>query len=455
MYILKFMAQRTKNLTAIRIDSDGKNVILSGANGQGKSNILNIIMSMLTGERLADPIKHGEDKAEAFLDLGDFKIRKRWTAKGEYIQVMTAAGDIKSKPMEFLGGIVGRISFDPMDFMKMKPKEQRESLRKLVGLDFIDIQKQYDETFSGRSELSSQIKGLIAQLQNTEPPNPNTPDEEITFKEELEKINALKDKKKLFDEVIKNKDEIENSIHNFNVAISQWEEDIKELTHKIEEARIAIDGYNISLENIIVPPQVTESEIIAVESSLTDIEDKNVTIRAAKRYRELVRQSNKLKTQYDEYTQKLNRLEQDKATRIANAKFPIEGMSMDDEEIMYQGKKMSILSTGQQMRVCTGMSMALNPTLKLIFIRHGNDLDSAGRKEIFDMAEKDGYNIWMEVVDESGDLGYFIEDGSITKIDGKDVPQPVIEEEKKEEKPKKVGQVVDTRVNGDGEGMEV
>lgn len=418
MHIIQFKAQKTKNLNAIEINPDGNPVILSGKNGQGKSNTLNVIKSTLTGERLEDPIKHGEEKAEAFIDCGEFKVRKRWTAKGEYIQVIMANGDVKSKPMEFLASMIGKISFDPLAFKDMSPKEQRELLKNLVGLDFTDIQKEYKEVFEKRSEVNSQIKGVIAQLDNTEAPHPDTADEEISFKEELDKITQMRDKQKVYLDSLSKREDIKELLSDCLGSIEHFEVQIKSLQESLETAKENSKNLSQKIDQWQLPEEVTSTAILAVESSLQDIESKNVNIRAAKRYRSLIKDSNKLKEQSDKHTEHLNRLEQDKATRIANAKFPIEGMAMDDEDVIYKGKKFSILSDGEQIRVSTAMAMALNPNLKVIFIHHGNDLDSDGKKEIFDLAKSKGFDIWMEVVDESGDLGYFIEDGNITAVNG-------------------------------------
>lgn len=426
MHILNFIAQRTKNLKVVEIDSEGRNIIpLSGRNGQGKSNILEVIKSTLTGERLVDPILHGENTANSEVDCGEFKVKKVWTEKGERIQVIMANGDIKSKPMEFLGSVVGNISFDPTEFSNMKPKEQRELLKKLVGLDFSDIEKEYTENFNSRTLINSSIKGVIAQLENAEAPDPKTTDEEVTFKDELEKLSQLREKRKSFLDAVEDKQELLISSNEKNDFILKKLEEIKKLKEEIEKLEIEKDEALKRSEEVVLPVEVKDEDITSVESSLNDIEAKNVTIREAKRYRDLVRQSNKLKKDSDAYTEKLNRLNQDKSTRIANAKFPIEGMSMDDEEIMYKGNRFTILSDGQKMRVCTAISMALNPTLKVIFIRHANDLDKEGKKAICDMAKAQDYQVWMEVVAEEAGEGFFIEMGEITNVDGVEVSKPV------------------------------
>lgn len=420
MKIILFKAERTKNLTAVEIKPNG-DVVLSGKNGQGKSNILNIIMSVLTGNKLEDPIKHGEENAECLIDVGDFKVMKKWTSKGEYIKVVMANGDVKAKPMEFLGGIIGDISFDPLEFSRMKPKDQRDILKRLAGLDFTDIDAEYQETFNKRSEINVEIKGIVAQLQNLQAPDPRIQDEEISFKEELNKLQQIRDKRKAFLDVIAHSENKQESIQIEEALIKTYEEEIRDLHGKINMSKARIDSVQRQIDELVIPSEVTENEIIAVEASLQDLETKNVAIRAASRYRKLIKESEKVKQEADAFTQKLNRLEQDKAMRIANAPMPISGLSLGDESVMYNGEIFSNLSEGQKTKVSTAISMALNPLLKIIFIRRWADLDSEGKKELTDLAHAKGYDIWAEVVDESGELGYFIEAGEVKSIDGKEI----------------------------------
>jgi len=49
------------------------------------------------------------------------------------------------------------------------------------------------------------------------------------------------------------------------------------------------------------------------------------------------------------------------------------------------------------------------------------------------MAKENDYQLWVEQVEESGQVGIYIEDGSVAAIDGKplkheELPEPVCEE---------------------------
>jgi len=358
--------------------------------------------------------------------MGDFSVKKTWTEKGEAIQVYSLNKEGKkvkySSPQTFLDGVIGELSFDPMAFKDVKPVERIEILKKVAGLDFADLDKEKAKVYEERAVHNSKIKEAVAHLSNTEAPDPKTPDEEILYKGELEKIQDLRQKRATFVKIAEQKTHCKERMKRNNELIIEKQAEVKELQESIDDLQrqnkdvITNDWY--TQPQI---PEVTPSDIIAAESALEDIEHKNADIRAAKRYRQSVKDADKLKKESDKLTEKLRRLDQDKATQVANAKFPIPGLSLTDEAVMYEGNRFDRLSTGQQIRVSTAIGMALNPKLKVIFIREGSMLDSGNLKDIIAQAKDKDYQVWLERCDETGQVGFFIESGAVKAVNGKEV----------------------------------
>lgn len=421
VHIISLKAQNVKNLKAVEIVPEGHVVELRGRNGAGKSAVLDCVFTTLTGTRLEDPIRHGEDRAEVIIDMGTYTVRKRWTTKGEYLDITNKDGDKKQSPQAFLDKLVGKLTFDPLAFLNMKPKDQLDLLKSVVGLDFKDIDEKRCQVFDERTGVNARLRGAVAQLQNIPAPDPNTPDEEIKFTEALEEVNKLREKKKAFDESVKNLGEVVADISDKDARIVEIQSEIDALVAELKEVEKQRENLKTTSTAWVHPPEVTESQVFEAEQALNDIETKNVTIRSAKRYRELLRESEKVRQEADKLTERLNRLEQDKATRIAAAKMPIDGLSISDSDVMFEGVPFSRRSTGEQIRISTAIAMKLNPSLKTIFIREGSLVDDDGRKAIFDMAKDQGYSVWIEEVDSKGEAGIFIEAGEITRVDGKDV----------------------------------
>jgi len=63
----------------------------------------------------------------------------------------------------------------------------------------------------------------------------------------------------------------------------------------------------------------------------------------------------------------------------------------------------------------------LNPKLKVLRISDWTLLDNESKKVVRQMAREFGYQIWAEEVDESGNVGFYIEEGEI-KAENEDAP---------------------------------
>ena len=132
----------------------------------------------------------------------------------------------------------------------------------------------------------------------------------------------------------------------------------------------------------------------------------------------------KFKQESEACTQKIERVQQDMQTRIASCSFPVEGLSLTDTDVIFEGKPIDVASNGRQIRIFTKIAMAMSPKIKVILIRDGSFLDTEGLAEVCQVAKEGGYDIWLEKVDESGEIGIYIEDGEITAVDGKKSEQP-------------------------------
>lgn len=421
MKIIQLKAENIKNLKAVEIMPNGKAVVLTGKNGAGKSAVLDSILAALTGKTMGEIIRKGEERAEITVDMGDFIVTRVFTQKGVRLEVASKDGDIKKSPQTFLDGLLGKISFDPLAFAGMKPRDQLDLLKDVVGLSFDDIEAQQREIYEQRTEVNTTIKGLIAQLKDATVPDPETPEEEVSFKDQIEVVNQLREKRDAYNRILRSKIAKEDLLAKIRKEGEETKARIKELEERLLAlARQESDAVR-AVNEIQLPPEVYESAIQAEQDKLSELENMNVKIRQAKRYNVLVRNSNRLREQSDKLTQQIDRLEQDKSTRIANAAFPIPCLSISDDSVLFGEIPFSQLSTGQQICVSTAIAMALNPDARIILVREGSLLDADGLKELIDMSAEKEYQVWIEKVDDTGKVGIYIEDGMIKAVDGKEI----------------------------------
>ena len=136
MKIIALEAENVKVLKAVDIHPNGSTVVIGGENGQGKSSVLDCISYALGGKDLVceDPVRHGEKTARIKLDMGEIVVVRKFGV-GESLKISKPDGSVIPSPQKFLDEIYGSLSFDPLEFSRMKPKDQAQTLRDLVGLD--------------------------------------------------------------------------------------------------------------------------------------------------------------------------------------------------------------------------------------------------------------------------------------------------------------------------------
>jgi len=135
--IVEFRAENTKIIKAVQIFPGDKDVVtLTGKNSQGKTTILDGIWMALSGKNhIPDmPIRTGEKRAEIYLDLGDFRVTRKITGKSDSLKVESSDGHQVTSPQRFLSSCLADLAHNPLEFMRMKPKEQLEIVQGLFPL---------------------------------------------------------------------------------------------------------------------------------------------------------------------------------------------------------------------------------------------------------------------------------------------------------------------------------
>lgn len=171
--IISLQAENLKRLTAVRIDPRGNLVEIRGRNAQGKSSVLDAIWWALAGAGniQADPIRKGQERAVVKLDLGELVVTRTFMKQDDgsfrtSITVENGDGARFPSPQRMLDDLLGSLTFDPLAFARMKPKEQFDALKGFVpGVDFANIEGLNRADFEKRTAVNRRAKELTAQAQ--------------------------------------------------------------------------------------------------------------------------------------------------------------------------------------------------------------------------------------------------------------------------------------------------
>lgn len=427
MKIITMVAENYKKLRVAEITPDGNVVLVTGKNSQGKSSVLDAIWTGLVGKRATPdkPVRKGASKAIIQLGLGKDRVEVIVTRTiapdgAQTLVVEKGRGNRITSPQALLDELLGELSFDPLAFVSMKPKEQVELLRKVAKID-IDVDQMNADSaadFQARTHVNREIKTLESQLQ-TLVVQPGLPAEKIDDAAIISRINQAGAENKRIEEQRSQRNKITNDVDAGESAAVAQSEKIERLKAELEGA-IALLGSMESgvaemkktLATMPYPEPVDVSDLTAELSRARIV---NAAIDTKNKHDEIETQLRAKERESQHLTRAIEDREEKKAAAVANAKMPIDDLSFDDANVLYRGVPLEQLGEAEQIQIGTRIAMAANPTLRILRILHGEALDDDSLKVITDLAVANDYQLWIAKVDSSGKLGIVMEDGAVKK----------------------------------------
>jgi len=415
MKIINLKSKNIKGIKAIDITPKDDMVIISGKNGAGKTSALDSIWYVLCWKAGAKetpmPIRKGEKEAEGEVTLCEdlssddlaagkipevlFVVNRTWKANGDTkLKVTNGVGKKHDPPQKLLDDFIGYLSFDPRLFSQMKGREQRQVLIDLTGFDITEIEKKIAYLYDQRLEKGREVKLLSGNRE--EITIEDLPEELISVDNINNELQAAMMVNTKIDEAIRNK---ENSLKEI--------ERLKTLVNNCE---------NYLLENEKIP-------IDSLREKLSESQKINEQIRARNRNRTADIKENKAKNEYSDFTREIDEQTKIKVDGLKENwyKIPDQKLSLTEDGIAYDGTPYSQIAYSEQLKLCIKIGMALNPKLKVLRISDWTLLDNRSKEIVRQMAREFGYQIWAEEVDDTGTIGFYIEEGEM-KAENEDVP---------------------------------
>lgn len=428
--IIQLTAQNIKKLSAVQITPKGDPVvIISGKNGAGKSCVLDSIEYAMAGkDALPDkPVRKGQAKGKVRLDLGDYVVTRTFTAAGGTSLSVTGKEGAKfPSPQALLDSMASRHAFDPLAFSRQNPYDQCETLRKLVGLDFTDLDAQHQALYEKRHSVNATLKQLEARLTALgHPPDP----EECPVPVSMEALN--KEFTEAFEANRLRGVEVQR-LKEQNARFEQLGRDIDNWTRELERIQKIIAGYEA--ERTLYKTEIAKQEkllagmaatnLAEIQERMNKAEAENKAAARVTQYRELEEALRQTALESDGLTQAMADNRASRTAAIQKAKFPVDGLALGEDGVTFNGLPFSQASSAEQLRVSVAMGLAMNPRLKVLLIRDGSLLDEESLELVAKMAAEASAQVWIERVEEGGTVSVVIEDGHIK---GEKPPEPETE----------------------------
>lgn len=421
MKILRLEAENIKKLKVVEITPAGNIVEITGPNGSGKSSVLDAIFYALAGAKdiPAQPIRRGQLKAHVKLELGEITVIRKFSKDtGTSLVAEAKNGARFPTPQRLLDEMLGKLTFDPLEFSRMDPKKQLDQIRSMVkiDLDLDALDAQNSHAFDLRTDLNREIKRLDAQGLGFTFPD-DTPDEEIDVSKLAAELEVAGKKNAGIEHIKREREILAGAIQNRleSAQRSRAEADrLRQKAEDLEQSAISDEGIahdkTEQLEAVIVPDPIDTSEIRELINSARGI---NANVAKKKQQAAIYAQAKEKRAAAEKLTDAMAARITAKRDAIAAAKMPIEGLSFGEGEVVYNGLPFNQASSAEQLRISVAVAMAANPKLKVLRIQDGSLLDENSMKLLAEMAAESDYQIWIERVDTSGKVGVVMEDGAV------------------------------------------
>jgi predicted ATP-dependent endonuclease of OLD family len=426
MRINKIEIENFMRLKAIQfVPKPGLNHIV-GDNGAGKTAFLNAIVCALSGRKSLPvvPVRDGQEMARITLDLGEIIVKWRCKPNRETTVIVESADGARyPSPIKMLERLFGERSIDPLEFWRATPAKRLEMLRAMVKIDLdVDAIEQLNERdYNERKAFNSRANTFAERVKNVEA-NVNW-----TMDVVEQDMSALVDA-------------LANAMeHNSAIGVAsstrahrigemkKRETEIEELDQQIARLMAKRDERSSELANLReahlnAAPLPDPVDVTDLRAQMGVAETENARKRnqihhreqlasAKKELEECQAASARLTAQIEERTKAKN-------DALAAVKFPVDGLSLGTEDVLFNGLPFSQASSGDAVPISTKIAMQANPELRLLLIR---DASLVGRKNmalVAQSAEEEGYQVFMESVRTGSTVGLELEAGEVVAIDG-------------------------------------
>lgn len=385
-----------------RLDPNNPALVLGGANEQGKSSFIDAIYTALCGKgaQPSMPVRAGEHKATVRLDLDTLHVHLTITEAGaRTLRVTQADGANVARAQELLDSIVGKLAFDPVAFTRYEPAKQYELVRELVGLNFDDLDQQERTAYDQRTEAARKLKETEARLAMMPAPVaglPDAPEDVAAVQAQL--ADAIKSKAAVT-EAVNAATRAAQSLEAARFAVAQAE---RHYNDHVEAEKRAKANY---------------TDPAPLEAKLRNLAERNKAIDTNTQRKQLDTIAKAHRLDVEDFSAEVEAARKARKDRLAAAHFPVAGLSFHTDPdtgkagLTLQGVPFEQASSAEKLRCAFAIVRAMNPKLRLCFIRDGSLLDAKSLAAVTEAAREWHGQVVIETVGRRPEASLVIEDG--------------------------------------------
>lgn len=414
--INKLEIENVKRVKAVKLEPSACGLtIIGGNNGQGKTSVLDSIAWALGGNKFKPSQAYREGSAippNLHIVMSNGLIVER-KGKNSDLKVIDPEGNKAGQNL--LDSFVEELALNLPKFMNSSSKEKANTLLQIIGVgeQLVALEKEEQDTYNQRHAIG-QIADQKEKFAKEQDYYPDAPKDLVSASDLIKQQQEILARNGENQKHRNNLAELIEAQERDRLHYEQLEEKIEELSRKKGELGSLI---NTRDKNIIMARKTVEELIDEsteeLERNIQDIDEINRKVRAnldkdkaeddAKGYRE----------QYSQLTEALTAVRKKKSELLNNADLPLEGLSVEDGDLIYNGFKWDNMSGSDQLKVATAIVRKLNPECGFVLLDKLEQMDQKSLKEFGEWLEQEGLQAIATRVSNGNECSIIIEDGYV------------------------------------------
>lgn len=364
--------ENVKRVKAVSLEPSANGLtVIGGKNGQGKTSVLDAIAWALGGDRYRPSNAEREGSTlppHIKLELSNGLTVER-SGKNSALKVVDTTG--KRSGQQLLNEFVEQLAIDLPRFMQASNREKADTLLQVIGVgDQVHSLEVKEKEVYNRRHMIGQEADRKRKYADELPHYPAAPNEPVSAsqlirqQQDILARNGENQRKRMRANQIEH--EYGRAAAHVSLLRSQLADAEKQLQQL--EADLAI----AQKDALDLQDESTEE----IERSLQEIEQINIQVRANCDREKAEQDAAYYAQQYQDLTKELEEIRHDKYALLDSAKLPLPGLSVEDGELTYNGKKWDCMSGSDQLIAATAIVRAINPKCGFVLLDKLEQLDA-------------------------------------------------------------------------------
>lgn len=402
--------ENVKRIKAVALaPSETGLTIIGGRNGQGKTSVLDAIAWALGGE------KYRPSQAQRMgsvlpphlkLTLSNGLTVERGGKNGA-LKVLDPSG--RKGGQQILNEFVEQLALDLPKFLQASEKEKAEILLQVIGVgeQLTELDRQASEIYNRRHAIG-QIADQKTKFAREMPDWPGVPEEPVSAGDLIRQQQEILARN---GENQRKRTEARRISEEYNRQYGK----VKALETELAEARARLDQLTKDLDTAQKSAADLQDESTAeLEENIRSIEEINVKVRANLDKAKAEEDAQACRDQYDSLTRELESVRAQRQDLLRGAALPLEGLSVDDGRLTYQGKNWDSMSGSDQLKAATAIVRAVNPRCGFVLLDKLEQMDLDTLRDFGAWLDGEGLQVIATRVSTGGECSVIIEDGMVT-----------------------------------------